>query len=145
MVVDDVLGRFVRESQSLPGGGCLDNSFFSQHRQLEGRTVVLLLDTEDTAEAQRLLPRLRRAVEGGTALRRRAVEAVVLEFSASPVTEEELSQAQADFLLDTIEVDDGRDVVLHLTDSCGEHVMDGYWPAVRFDAEDQVIDVTIEA
>ncbi|MER5200784.1 hypothetical protein ACWD3J_46005 [Streptomyces sp. NPDC002755] len=89
-----------------------------------GRTVVLLLDTEGAAEAQRLLPRLRRAVERSTALCRRAVEAVVLEFSVSPVTEEELGQAQAYLLLDTIVVDDGMDVVLHLTDSCGRHVMD---------------------
>ncbi|MER5194101.1 hypothetical protein ACWD3J_38960 [Streptomyces sp. NPDC002755] len=145
IVVDEVLGRFVRGSLPLPGGGCLVDSSFSRRLELEGRTVVLLLDTKDAAEAQRLLPRLRRAVEGSTTLRRRALEAVVLEFSVSPVTEEELGQAQADLLLDTIVVDDGMDVVLHLTDSCGQHVMDGYWPSVRFDAEDQMTDVTIEA
>lgn len=93
----------------------------------------------------RLFPRLRRAVESSTALRRRAGEAVVLEFSAFLVTEEELSQAQAALLLETIAVDDGRNVLLHLTDSSGQHVMDGYGPAARFDMDGRMADVAIKA
>ncbi|TBV83889.1 hypothetical protein EW028_24365, partial [Lysinibacillus sp. OL1] len=32
-----------------------------------------------------------------------------------------------------------------LTDSCGLHFMDGYWPAVRFNGDDGVIEVTVES
>ncbi|THA34585.1 hypothetical protein E6R18_07400 [Streptomyces sp. A1277] len=105
---------------------------------------MLLLGTGDRVQARRLLPRLRRAVEDSAVLQQRAVEAVVHRFSTAPPTEEELTQSHADLLLDTVVVDDEREVVLHLNDSCGEHIMDGYWPAVRFDAQNQVADVTIE-
>ena len=40
--------------------------------------------------------------------------------------------------------DDGA-VVLHLEDGCGEHFMQGYWPAVRFDDDGDVVEVTVEA
>ncbi|WP_416981781.1 hypothetical protein [Streptomyces sp. T028] len=107
--------------------------------------VVLLIDTEDPAEAERLAPRLRRAAEQREELARRAVEAVVRRFSVEPPTAEDLAEAGADLVLDTIEVDGEGEVILHFTDSCGKHLLDGYWPAVRFDERDAVVDVTIEA
>ncbi|WP_460072385.1 hypothetical protein [Streptomyces sp. YKOK-I1] len=107
--------------------------------------VALLIDTEDPAEAERLTPRLLRAVEHRAELERRAVDAVVREFSAEPPTAEDLAEAAADLVLDTMVVDGDGELMLHFTDSCGKHLLDGYWPAVRFDGEDTVIDVTVEA
>lgn len=144
-VADEVLGVFVRASQTLPGGTRLDDPHFTASRRIGERTVVLLLDTTDEARARRLLPRMRRAVEDGALLRTRAVEAVVRELGETPPTREELTEAHADLLLDTVVVDDEREVVLHLADSCGEHLMEGYWPAVRFDTDNRATDVTIEA
>ncbi|WP_330237612.1 hypothetical protein [Streptomyces sp. NBC_00525] len=144
-VDDDVLGAFVRTSQTLPGGTRLDAPHFTASHRIGDRTVVLLLDTTDEARARRLLPRMRRAVADGALLRARAVEAVVHEFSETPPTRRELTDAHADLLLDTVVVDGASEVVLHLDDSCGEHIMEGYWPAVRFDTDNQVTDVTIEA
>ncbi|KUN76385.1 hypothetical protein [Streptomyces griseoruber] len=107
--------------------------------------VVLLIDTEDPAEAERLAPRLRRAAEHRAELERRAVEAVVRRFSVEPPTAEDLAEAAADLVLNTMVVDGDGEVVLHFTDSCGKHLLDGYWPAVRLDERDAVVDVTVEA
>jgi hypothetical protein len=35
--------------------------------------------------------------------------------------------------------------MLHLDDTCGEHFLDGYWPAVRFGTDGSIVGVTIEA
>ena len=42
-------------------------------------------------------------------------------------------------------LDDNGDVVLHLADTCGDHFMDGYWPAVQLDPDDNVVAVTVES
>ena len=89
-------------------------------------------------------PRLLRALEHRAGLTRRAVEAVVRAFSDGEPTDAELAEAREDLLLDTVEAD-GEGVVLHLTDTCGHHVLDGYWPAVRFDDAHDVARVTVEA
>ena len=48
-------------------------------------------------------------------------------------------------MLEAVEIEVEGELVLHLADSCGEHILDGYWPAVRFDREDGVVQVTVEA
>ncbi|HEU5029339.1 MAG TPA: hypothetical protein VFV01_30825 [Spirillospora sp.] len=65
--------------------------------------------------------------------------------SAGPPTADDFADARNDLSLNTIAVKDGDEVVLHFTDSCGRHFLDGYWPAVRFDRDDTVLDVTVEA
>ncbi|QKG25825.1 hypothetical protein [Actinomadura verrucosospora] len=144
-ITDESLGVFVREWQLLLDGERLDFSFYSLTLELDGRNIALLLDTADPAEARRLLPRLRRAVENRAALKQRAVEAVVHAFTEDPPTTDELTEAHADLLLDTIAADGDDEIVLHLTDSCGKHFLDGYWPAVRFTTQDTVLEVTVEA
>ncbi|MFC8367503.1 hypothetical protein ACFUIT_05820 [Streptomyces sp. NPDC057239] len=89
-------------------------------------------------------PRLRRALERRAELERRAVEAVVRAFSEGEPTDTEPAEAHQDLRLDTVETD-GDGVVLHLTDTCGRHFLDGCWPAVRFDDAHGVVRVTIEA
>ncbi|NEB11833.1 hypothetical protein G3I32_23825 [Streptomyces coelicoflavus] len=89
-------------------------------------------------------PRLCRALERRAELERRAVEAVVRAFSDGEPTDTEPSEAYGDLRLDTVEAD-GDGVILHLTDSCGRHFLDGYWPAVRFDDAHDVVRVTVEA
>jgi hypothetical protein len=70
---------------------------------------------------------------------------VVAELSETTPTADELADAERDLVLQTVEVLPEGDVVLHLDDSCGEHLLDGYWPAVRFDTNDAVKEVTVEA
>ncbi|MEU1513242.1 hypothetical protein ABZ490_13950 [Streptomyces sp. NPDC005811] len=144
-VVDEALGVFARDVLELSDGTMLDSDFHSLTLPLDGQSVDLLLQTQDPTEARSLLPRLRRAVEHRTELRRRAVEAVVTTFSTEPPTAEDLAEAAADLLTQAIVVDGTGEVILHFTDSCGRHLLDGYWPAVRFDEADAVIDVTVES
>ncbi|MCW5250715.1 MULTISPECIES: hypothetical protein [unclassified Streptomyces] len=108
-----------------------------------GREAALLPEPDGTVPAP-VAARLRRAAGRCAELERRAAEAVVREFGEGAPTEAELAEARADLLLDTIEAD-GDGVVLHLSDTCGAHFPDGYWPAVRFDDAHEVVRVTVEA
>ncbi|MFH8223027.1 hypothetical protein ACH4C2_26095 [Streptomyces sp. NPDC018057] len=144
-LTDEVLGVFTRGSFALSDGTLLYDSSYSLTRDLGGRTVTLQLATTDPAEAHRLLPRLRHAVAHHADLHHRAVTAVVHTLSDGPPTPDDLTEAHTDLLLDTIEATSPTDLTLHLSDSCGEHFLDGYWPAVRFDGEGGVVGVTVEA
>ncbi|MER7734737.1 hypothetical protein ABTX80_27970 [Streptomyces erythrochromogenes] len=144
-IVDDPLGVFTRESYNHPGGQPLVASSYTSTRELDGQCVALQLNTVDPSEVRRLLPRLRRVVEHQADLKRRAVEAVVHAFSDGAATAEDLAEAHDDLLLETIVAESNGDVLLHLTDSCGGHMLDGYWPAVRFDRDDTLVRVTVEA
>jgi hypothetical protein len=105
----------------------------------------LMLSTADAAEAAGLLPRLSAFFGDRSAWHRRATDAVVTRFSEAAPAPDELDDAEHDLLVATIEVRPGGELVLHLDDSCGEHFPEGYWPAVRFDEQGAVIDVTVEA
>jgi hypothetical protein len=144
-IVDDVLGVFTRASYACPGGPPLVASSYTSTRELDGQSIALQLDTVDPSEVRRLLPRLRRAVALQADLKRRAVEAVVHALSDGSATAEDLAGAHGDLLLETIAAEGNGDVVLHLTDSCGGHLLDGYWPAVRFDRDDALVAVTVES
>jgi len=78
-------------------------------------------------------------------LARRAVEAVVRRFSEDEPTAEELAEAAADLVVELVRRRDDGGTVVHLADSCGGHFLDGYWPAVRFDAVGDVVEVTVES
>ncbi|MFC4328417.1 hypothetical protein ACFPC0_11315 [Streptomyces andamanensis] len=144
-LTDGVLGVFTRGSFALSDGTLLYDSSYSLTRDLGGRTVTLQLATTDPVEAHRLLPRLHHAVTHHADLHHRAVTAVVHTLGDGPPTPDDLTEAHTDLLLDTIEATSPTDLTLHLTDSCGTHLPDGYWPAVRFDGEDGVVGVTVEA
>lgn len=76
---------------------------------------------------------------------RRAVEAVVRRFSEDEPTADELAEAAGDLVAELVEPAADGGTVVHLTDSCGEHFLDRYWPAVRFDAAGEVVEVTVES
>jgi enoyl-CoA hydratase len=78
-------------------------------------------------------------------LARRAVEAVVRRFSEDEPTPDELAEASDDLVVELVQRHDDGGTVVHLADSCGEHFLDGYWPAVRFDAVGDVVEVTVES
>ncbi len=76
---------------------------------------------------------------------RRAVEAVVRRFGESEPGADELDDAASDLVPELVEPTADGGTVVHLADTCGEHFLDGYWPAVRFDAAGQVVEVTVES
>lgn len=78
-------------------------------------------------------------------LARRAVEAVVRRFSEGDPTPDELAAAHDDLVVELVERHEDGSVVVHLADTCGEHFLDGYWPAVRLDAVGDVVEVTVES
>ncbi|MGW0177407.1 hypothetical protein ACWDUM_26600 [Rhodococcus sp. NPDC003322] len=144
-IVEEALGTFVRGHLDLTDGTRLDDRHFSLTLELGGRDVAFLAAAVGPDEARSLLPRLRRVVHDHDRLVRSAVEAVVRQFGDDPPSVEELADAHDDLVLDTVETHPGGDVVLHLADTCGDHFMDGYWPAVRLDPDDNVVAVTVES
>ncbi|SDF37032.1 enoyl-CoA hydratase [Cellulosimicrobium cellulans] len=81
----------------------------------------------------------------GPRLARRAVEAVVRRFSEGEPTPDELAEARDDLVVELVERHEDGSIVVHLADTCGEHFLDGYWPAVRLDAVGEVVEVTVES
>lgn len=81
----------------------------------------------------------------GPRLARRAVEAVVRRFSEGEPTPDELAAAHDDLVVELVERHEDGSVVVHLADTCGEHFLDGYRPAVRLDAVGDVVEVTVES
>ena len=144
-ITDERLGVFTSDAQPLSDGSVLHHSFCGSMRDPDGREIVLMLDTTDPREARRLLPRLYGMAENLTVLERRAIEAIARAFTNGPPSADDLADARDDLSLNTIAVEDGGEIVLHFTDSCGRHFLDGYWPAVRLDRDDTVLDVTVEA
>ncbi|MEU6749390.1 hypothetical protein ABZ914_24470 [Spirillospora sp. NPDC046719] len=144
-ITDERLGVFTSDAQPLSDGSVLYHSFCGSMRHPDGREIVLMLDTTEPQEARRLLPRLYGTAANLTALERRAVEAIVHAFTKGPPTADDFADARTDLSLSTIAVEDGGEIVLHFTDLCGKHFLDGYWPAVRLDHDDTVLDVTVEA
>lgn len=147
-MVDEVLGAFVRDGFRLPDGTWRPYDFYSLDLRLDGRRLTLTLNAADPEQARDLLPRLRRALENRSDLHCRAAEAVVHAFSDQPPTPAELADAHDDLQLTEIEAyTDAEDalIVVHLADSCGQHFADGYWPAVGFNRQDAVTDVSVRA
>ena len=110
-----------------------------------GEHPAIMVHASDTDAAEQLLPRIAAFFADRSGWHRRATDAVVTAFSEEDPTAEDLDAAAVDLVLETIEVDADGGVRLHLKDSCGEHFIDGYWPAVLFDTADTITAVTVEA
>ncbi|MDO5677503.1 MAG: hypothetical protein Q4G35_08370 [Propionibacteriaceae bacterium] len=133
-------GEFIRSSTTLTDGEVL----MSDTYELDGDPAVLLR-AADPAVAAGMLPSLEAFFADPDGWRRRAVNATVSEFSDEPPSDEEIEEAMDDLVLQTVVVEADGSIVLHLDDSCGEHVMEGYWPAVSFDADGDVSQVFVES
>lgn len=145
-VTDDIAtipsewGGFTRGSTTLTDGEVLVHDWF-----VADGTPEIMLRTANAAEAARLLPQLAVFFRDQAAWHRRATDAVVTQFSEDAPEQAELDEAETDLVLATVEAYPGGDVVLHFDDLCGEHLPEGYWPAVRFDGSGAVSAVTVEA
>lgn len=144
-IVDDTLGTFVRGHHILSDGVRLDDNYFSLTRNIDGRAVGFIAHSVDPDSVRGMLPRLHHVFDQLQSLHHLAVQAVVVEFSEDAPSTKELDDAHRDLTLDAVEVFPDNDVVLDLTDTCGSHFMDGYWPAVRFNGYDEVVKVTVES
>lgn len=138
--VPSAWGELARATTTLTDGETLVHDWYTA-----GGDPEIMLRATDPDAAAALLPRLAAFFADPAVWHRRATDAVVTEFSERPPTAEELADAERDLVLQTVEVHADGEVVLHLDDSCGEHLLDGYWPAVRFDTSDAVVEVTVEA
>ncbi|MDR6200664.1 hypothetical protein QE374_002573 [Microbacterium sp. SORGH_AS428] len=105
----------------------------------------LTLETGDERVAAGLLARLEAFLARRALWERAATDAVVVEFSAEDPTQDELDEAAADLRAEQIVVFPDAAVTVHLNDTCGQHFLDGYWPAVHFDSHDVVAKVTVES
>lgn len=133
-------GEFVRSTKVLTGGETLILDSY----ELDGEPELLLRTTDPEAGVG-LLAQLTVFFDDRAVWQRRATDAVVTEFSERTPTAQELEDAAQDLVLQTVEVHSDLSVVLHLDDSCGLHFLQGHWPAVRFDADAKIVDVTVEA
>ncbi|WP_223586221.1 hypothetical protein [Microbacterium sp. OVT16B] len=144
IVEDAELGALVRATTELTDGDVLVSDWYIGGITTDGGELDLMIEGTSPDEIAPLLPRLREVVSHLDALRRVASDAVVAQFSTGDPEPHELEEAASDLSLETIEASADGTIVLHLTDSCGEHFPDGYWPAVHLDADDRVEQVTVE-
>lgn len=137
-------GGFTRATTTLTDGEVLVHDTYLLHAET-APAPELMLTTADPDEAAALVERLGAFAADVPGWTRRATDAVVTHLSEETPAEAELDDAATDLALQTVEARPGGDLVLHLDDTCGEHLPHGYWPAVRFDASGAVAGVTVEA
>lgn len=142
---DPRLGTFTRARSELTDGTVLTHDWFVGTFSVDGTEIELMLEGTTPGEVAPLLPRLREVVARLDTLTRIATDAVVAQFSTDEPEPHELDDAASDLTLETIESAADGTVVLHLDDGCGEHFPEGYWPAVHFDVDDTVAQVTVES
>ncbi|KJL27500.1 hypothetical protein [Microbacterium oxydans] len=144
--IDDAqLGVLTRATTVLTDGESLTHDWFVGTLATDDGELELMLEGTTVTEVTPLLPRLRAIVNELGGLRRRASDAVVTRFSHSDPEPHELDEGAADLTLDTIEAAADGTIVLHFTDTCGDHFPEGYWPAVHLAPDDTIIDVTVES
>ena len=144
--IDDAqLGPLTRATTTLTDGEILTHDWFVGTLATDDGELELMLEGTTVGEVTPLLPRLRTIVADLGALRRRASDAVVTRFSQGDPEPHELDEAASDLTLDTIEASSDGTIVLHFSDSCGDHFPEGYWPAVHLAPDDAVTDVTVES
>ncbi len=144
-IVDDAeLGPLTRATSELTDGSVLTHDWYAGTVPTADGEVELMVEGTSPDEVTPLLPRLRDAVSRLATLRRIATDAVVARFSTGDPEQHELDEAASDLALDAIEAAADGTIVLHLTDGCGEHFPEGYWPAVHVDG-DRVVQVTVES
>ncbi|WP_047521843.1 hypothetical protein [Microbacterium sp. ZOR0019] len=142
---DPELGAFTRATSELTDGSVLTHDWFVGTVSVAGTELDLMLEGTTVDEVTPLLPRLREVIARLDVLRRLATDAVVTNFSTGEPEPHELDDAFADLALETIEASSDGTVVLHLTDTCGEHFPEGYWPAAHLGVDDTVDQVTVES
>lgn len=144
--IDDAdVGIFTRATTELTDGEILTHDWFVGTLTDDDSELELMLEGTTVDEVAPLLPRVRAIVAGLGLLRRRASDAVVTRFSQGDPEPHELDDAASDLVVETIEAAADGTIVLHLTDSCGDHFPEGYWPAVHVAPDDTIIDVTVES
>lgn len=142
---DPELGTFARAHSELTDGSALTHDWFVGTVSVEGAEIELMLEGTTADEVAPLLPRLRDTVKRLHTLRRIATDAVVAKFSTGDPEPDDLDDAAADLAIEALEAAADGTVVLHLTDTCGEHFPEGYWPAVHLAVDDSVAQVTVES
>ncbi|MEV8265651.1 hypothetical protein [Microbacterium sp. NPDC077057] len=142
---DPDLGPLHRATSELDDGTVLTHDWFVGSVEVDGSTYELMVEGASPDEVAPLLPRLRTVVAALPGLSRVASDAVVTTFSTGDPSAAELDEAADDLELETIEAGADGTVVLHFTDTCGEHFPEGYWPAVHLDAAGAVATVTVES
>lgn len=138
-------GEFRRARTELGAGEVLEHDWYIGNVVVDGAEVEVMIGTGDPVRARVLLPDLEDVVGAFAALARTASDAVVTEFGGAETAPEELDDAAQDLRVSTIEMREDGTVVLHLEDTCGQHFLDGYWPAVSLNAERKVLEVSVEA
>ena len=105
----------------------------------------LTLETGDVAIAAGLLNRLEEFLSHRAQWDRAATDAVVIEFSSEDPTKAELDEAADDLRAEQIVILPDGAVTVHFNVTCGQHFLDGYWPAVHFGPDDAITQVTVES
>jgi hypothetical protein len=145
-IIDDPdLGIFTRATTELTDGTVLTHDWYAGRLIRDGADVELMLEATTVEEARERLPRLRDVVGDLTRLHRTATDAVVSAFSNGEPDAPDLDAAASDLEVEAVEVTDDGTVVLHLTDTCGEHFPEGYWPAAHLGPDGTVRTVTVES
>ncbi|MEU0540942.1 hypothetical protein ABZ319_13825 [Nocardia sp. NPDC005978] len=139
------LGVFERARTELTDGQVLEHDWYEGRALIANEELELMLETSDPDSARALLPVIATAVGALPTLSRIASDAVVGRFGDQPPTPEELEEAATDLRVVTVAARMDGTVVLHFEDTCGEHFLEGYWPAVVLDSAFEVLDITVEA
>ncbi len=144
IIEDPQLGPLTRAETTLDDGETVIHDWYAGSVSVDGHDLELMIDGSDPADIERLLPRARAIIAAIDSIRRQATDAIITHFSDGEPTADDLDEGAEDLQLDAIETTTDE-TVLHFTDACGEHFPDGYWPAVRLDAEGRVAEVTVES
>lgn len=142
---DPDLGVLTRATTELTDGSVLTHDWYGGTIIVDGDELDLMVEGSDPNDVTPLLPRLRETIAQLASLRRRASDAVVANFSSGEPEPHELDEAASDLSLETIEAASDGTIILHLTDTCGKHFPDGYWPAVHLGTGGDVEQVTVES
>ena len=139
--VDSPWGPFTRGSYLDEDG----KEHLEQYFVLPGRPD-LVLQTPDQQQAAKLLKVLESGLIHLDSWQRTASDAIVSAFSGGALpTEDELEQAAADLVLETVVAHGDKTVGFHFTDSCEEHFLPGSWPSVRMDRGGEVLEVWLDS
>jgi hypothetical protein len=144
--IDDAdLGVFTRATTELSDGSVLTHDWYGGSLTHRDSTIELMLEGASVEDSRARLPRLRAVISDLDAIQRRASDAVVTAFSQDEPEQHELDDAASDLALEAIEAGSDGTIVLHLTDTCGTHFPEGYWPAAHLADDDTITNVTVES
>lgn len=144
-VTHPTLGTLSRSSFTLTDGDVHFMDSYGGEIEVAGATIELLVESSDPNVVEALAERLAAALAQLPALVRRSTDAIVTEVGDEDPTESDREEAARGLALQTLAASPGGGLVLHFDDTTGEHFPDGYWPAVYLGAENEVLDVAVEA